>query len=414
LDVQQALEEVKQKILHESYVEDGTNMTVSSFNAGNCDSFEPFSIVKLYGVEPTYSKKNDIAFIGYRCNSISVSKMHNSPFIEYCSLLDVHNLKISYPDPSETYGKRFLIMFEDFQGQNIQKNYFPKRDAFSYITKRKINEKEEEVMQIPLICKQTQGNDTFILMGDFVKQPSILSNFGIPDKNVFSNILAANPVHMLTSCSINLESTRQAKVMRSEDIIKLWINDIKPFLREYLLEQTPSVSWEYVKEKLCGNRNKSDENTFIQTTKSSSFNDNNIHLEKGKMELINDRVVNCSYYLGELFQLKQLGCQFRVMHSQFFELPDRLEHAGLNHKDAEELIAGFPYKVIYAVLPYSEVEIRILNDIKSRQFKIKDEQDLDHELANIALTAPNTPIKREKEEVEEKPSKSKKAKGGKK
>lgn len=391
----QALNEIKQW----TQLRDGQSITCATFAKGNIDTFKNLQIVTLIGFDGDYSEEhNGNIYVNYNCSKV-VPKAATAPaYVELSRLINLDSQTvIEFPAPEEQYGKQHLLYFRDYFSEVkpddgsllvTQRRYTIDSDP----SKFKVKKDDVEKIHFPMTIfqKQSDGIDYWVNAMIF-DQDTLNQAFGIPDKDTYSKIMPNHPVPLVAVCSVNLPNTRSfdngnPKTKR----LSVWVNSPKFFLREYVLGQCPPITYEAAKQLLCKNPK---QHAFV--TRSDPGNPsklNEYNLDKS-FKFVNDKIVNVSYFSGDLDDLNNQGCEWRVMLAKYMDDTDRFNAAQLSPEEGTKMVEGT--YVIYAVMPFSKSEL----DMYENPNKTEEEEGEGEEVE--VKKEPNLKRERTDEEEEE-------------
>lgn len=202
------------------------------------------------------------------------------------------------------------------------------------------------------------------------KQIALRQGFGFVDTNIWTKVMSANPVPGLIQCSVNNEKTVDEARKGNPHIIACWANEPSFMLRDYLLKNSPRVSWAYVRKNMGIKQNTLDEDAAIQRdnpNRQCLLNRRNLMLKDNQMMLINDKVVSITNYSGNIYDFERQGAEWRVMISAPLDQHDRWQLGALPTAEAEKVLQGISdvmtiptdglVRIFFAVMPRTEAEL---------------------------------------------------------
>jgi len=191
---------------------------------------------------------------------------------------------------------------------------------------------------------QKQDTTSFTIFGKIWNADILNNGIGILDLETFAKIMPANNIPLIY-CGQTYPKSTQIDPTNQSHVISVNVECAEFFLREYVLNKCPKVSFGWVKEQFQVKPN--DENAFIKREihgRPCGLNQNNLN---SASTFINNKIVNVSSYTGCLKDLDDQGCEWRVMHS-VRNAPENI---------SEQELANIPYKVIYGVMPLPDKKI---------------------------------------------------------
>ncbi len=349
----------------------GKTITISTFTVGNLDDIKPYQKITCIQIVGEYSETNGIAYTGLSCKQIFQLYTDHSVYVRMSSAFNLEQLPFNMND--ETH----LVYFADYQRDQIEDGDSKqlgsvKSQAFVDFSEDNCKfqrEGEPTKIKLDMTLWQKLDSEGYCIMGtlwDQVKDSNLCKInkcFGIDDVNLFGKIMESNKISAIAICSINHQKTPPNQEKVHDKTVSVYLNETYFFLREYLLQCGLRISFEMVKELLCDDKDIPDKQTYIQLDnpeKPCQLNSSNI--KKGGI-LINGKVINVSSYSGKLYDLEQQGVEWRVLHGNSpYDPMERVKDGQLAIHQAEEIVRKSQYKVIYAVIPMSEEELKLNMD----------------------------------------------------
>ena len=375
---EQRLLSAQQTIKQWTRLRDGTSVVCSTFDRAGVADFKSLQILTLIGFHGEFSEVNMDTYVNYSCTKAVPKAMSNPLYVELSRLLSLETqTTIEFPEPTDKYGKQYLLCFSNYQGQEIsgaplhviQRRYTIDSDSTRY----KVTKDGIDKIHYPMTIFQKQSNGIGYWINAMIFDQDLLTEaFGIPDYDLFSKIMPNHPVSLVAACSINLENTRSFDNSdEDKKRISVWVNSARFLMRDYVLGQCPQITFQEVKNRLC--EDPDDEKRAFVERGSTKMNQTN--LDKSS-KFIKDKIVNVSFYTGDLNKLNVQGCQWRVMTSKNYTEYERVQSARLDPEQGNKFIDGS--YVIYAVIPFVPSELKI-NDQGKRERSESDDDDDDPE-----------------------------------
>lgn len=340
-------------------LKEGNVITCSTF--GKKDMLEKMNafqaVVTLIGFEGKFTVDFGPS---YECSTVVPKPNNNIPaYVTINRYYDFYNkASITLPGPEEQYGKTYLLYFDNTSstdGEVMQRAYLPDSNPSSYYLK-KDDGTEKSMLPMTLTQSQKDGHEYWINAMIF-NQDTINKSFGIVDKELYSKIIPNHPIPLISCCSVNLDKTRSldnsGHRIRN---ISCWVNSSKFFLREYLLQQCPQISFEHARKLLCDPTKNHCVISKNQTKNPCKLNEDNMDEYSN---FCGDKVICVSFWTGDLETLQNQGCQWRVLTARFTDVVERCRIAEAGPEEGAKQMEGVSHYVIYAVMPFNARELML-------------------------------------------------------
>jgi hypothetical protein len=375
---EQRLFTAQQTIKQWTKLRDGTSIVCSTFDRAGIADFKSLQVLTLIGFHGEFSEVNTDTYVNYSCSKAIPKATTAPPYVELSRLLSLETqTTIEFPEPEDKYGKQYLLCFSNYKGDEIhgqplhviQRRYTIDTDPSRY----KVTKDGIDKIHYPMTIFQKQSDGIGYWINAVIFDQDLLNEaFGIPDKDLFAKIMPNHPVSLLAACSINLENTRSFDNSdEDKKRITVWVNSAKFLTRDYVLGQCPQITFQEVKNRLCDDPD-DEKRAFVE---HGSTIMNQMNLDKAS-KFIRDKIVNVSFYTGDLNKLNAQGCQWRVMSSKNNTEYERHHIADLTPEEGNKHIDGS--YVIYAVMPFTSSELKI-NDQGKRERSESDDEDQETE-----------------------------------
>jgi len=345
-DLDEELQLAQNTILGTSILKNGSAIDISTFYKINWDELKAFQEITCIGFEGDYAIIDGVEYKSFSCIQVIPKTNYLSLYQHLSQEINLEQLPIAKPNPLQKYGNPYILYVNDTFRENKEEGPVVSQN---YVDIKEIDckwQKQGETsfnMILRFGLWQKQDDAGYCVLGDIYEVDILNNAFGIIDIDLFSKIMPANKVPFVCCGQTNMKKTK-IDPDNHDHTVGVYVNNAEFFLREYLLAKCPKVTFAYVKKELQAKPN--DENAYIKRdipNKPSKLNQNNLDANSN---FINNKVVNASSYTGFLKDLNDQGCEWRVMHST----PD----ASIDMP--EEELAKIPFKVIYAVMPFSQNE----------------------------------------------------------
>lgn len=380
--------EAAKAIIGSMTVSEGDNVYIRTFERATVDKLVGLNTVKIVGLEAEGRVYQGKVYTELVSASILPIK---SNILE---MVNVNQQTVSLPDPNKAGGASFLLLYGDYVRQNasdghvVQKMMSNSTDEKDYKYGRE-GESIKLKMNLTMWQKQEPQGDFMlnatILDDDADKKTTLRRSFGINEPDIFGKIMAANPVPCLGLFFVNRDATEPQNMGRDPatdgGTLVLWGNAVRFYLRDYLLQSCPQVSFSFVKEALGVEPDCDDRYATVQLDSPGNIcrlNALNLQSQKGKYVLVGDKVACASFFTGNLSHLNNQGCQWRVMHSRVSDPQTRAQESEMSIQEAEKMLVTIPTKVIYAVMPFEkeeEVVVAEEEDIPETKKRVKEESE---------------------------------------
>lgn len=381
-------------------IKDGDMVYIQTFEKAALDRIGDLFKVKCIGVGGEYSTYNGKIYNRLSCQSVMPLGAGEPVYTSLSKTVNLNQQPVRLPaelGKSESH----LIFFCDYMRENPTEGPVVQRFVSNSTDEKDYHyakEGEAPKCKMTLTLWQKQESSPGYPGGDYYMTALILDDekdkrtllrktFGINDALKFSKIMAANPVPALSFCSLNVDSTASQNMGRNpatdSGTLVMWGNKTKFFLREYLLQNCPQVSFTWVKTQLGVDADAEDRYATVLHDNPNNIcrlNQSNLVSKGNRYIFINDMVVNASNFSGNLSHLKDQGCEWRVMHSRVSDPQNRAQEAQMSFADAEKMLSSIPIYVIYAVVPFP-----------AQEEQVEEEEDEEVE----APQAPPTPKREE-------------------
>ena len=377
----------------------GQMTLISWFASGkSAADLKPGCIVKLMGVEgdASYGATNGQLYLKLKCDTPLVVGTGDSAFVSFGNYMDIFQQPVRQLPPGwtggEKYGESMVMLFSDYvrSEQDTQEGRGPVAQRMLVNSQHekdwqfgKDTEEKKMIAVYTMYQKQDASVPGFpantftitatIMDGDWSPEGQSTKNtlragLGFTRADIFAKIMCANPVPALMTCSTNMEKTMQQRNAGNEHVVATWGDNVKFLLREYLLSNCPRVSWKYLRKVFqIKPATLPDEAVSISKDDPSRPCQLNRHNQNNQYVMINDKVLNISSYTGNLWNLAEQGCEWRVMTSSMLDPDQRAQLASMSTDDAEKVLdnsSEAPFllpgegliKVYYAVIPMSADE----------------------------------------------------------
>jgi hypothetical protein len=364
---EQRLLSAQQTIKKWTLLRDGTGIVCSTFDRTGISEFKNLQVITLIGFHGEYSEGIDKVYVNYNCTKAIPKPITVPPYVELSRLINLEKQTIiQFPKPEEEYGKQYLLFFANYQGIDndpnslsvIQRRYTIDGDSSRY----KVSKDGIDKIHYPMTIFQKQTDGIGYWINALIFDQELLSEaFGITDKDIYDKIMPNHPVSLVAACSVNLDNTRSFDNNDSDKKrISVWVNSARFLTRDYVLGQCPQITFQEAKNRLC---DEPDIHAFI--TRGTTSKMNQLNLDKAS-KFINDKIVNVSFYTGDLNKLNAQGCQWRVMTTRNLPEWERVTNARLSPEEGNKFIDNGPH-VIFAVMPFTPSELQIQEEEEEQE-----------------------------------------------
>lgn len=349
------IKKIQENVIGHRTLSDGELVYMITFEKATVARLAGLSVVKCIGFEPEGRIWEDSVRSEYTCASLF--PLDKDPM----TLANVNQQALRVVDPENPKSVHYLLGFYDYDRENdsdgpvIHKRVTQSAPA-EYVIK-KDGEDPKMIMPLTLIQQQETGQNgsSEDFMASTTLWPETLEKgLGIPSVEMYTAIAPANPVPVFGTFQTNTERT-----IHGSNRLVLYPHGVRFYLRSYLLQQCPRVSFSYAKEALGLEPDCDDRHAVVQLDSPGNpckLNQCNTAAIKKKIQLVNGMFACASFFTGNLSNLNDQGCQWRVMHSRESNAETRAAEAAMSTEDAEKMLANIPHKLIYAVMPFEEEE----------------------------------------------------------